>query len=79
MPVLYGLYMVCDTKNTRMIIEPTKYWILCGKDPKKGENQIMQEDDLDNSSMRDRSRFPRERNTGGETRKAKQSPKWNNH
>ena len=28
------------------------------------EDQIMQEDDLDYSSVRDRSRSPRERNTG---------------
>ena len=44
------------------------------------EDQIMQEDNLDYSSVRNRSRSPKERNTGGrETRRAKQSRKLNNH
>ena len=42
------------------------------------KDQIMQEDDLDYSSVLDRSRSPKERITG-ETRSAKQSLKGNNH
>ena len=39
------------------------------------ENQIMQEDDLEYSSVRDRSRSPRERNTGERDKESKTIPK----
>ena len=43
------------------------------------EDQIMEEDDPDYSSVRDRSRSSRERNTEERQREQSNPQKWNNH